>query len=145
MMSTRGIPRTRPLDLPLNPGTVTAFNTQGDTQPPLIENDQIDDLAVQIGDTVPGSTTTGGNAGLVAHSPDYTSTREDAFPPAVSEHGSPLPQQRVTPQSPIVTPKTEDETLVPGTVPTHTHTRQRVPTTEKHESTRECDRRQFQI
>ena len=129
--------RTRPLDLPLSPGTVTAFDTQGNTQPPWIDNDQIDDLAV------PGSTTTGGNAGLVAHSLDYTNNSEDAFPPAVREHGSPLPQQRVTPQSPIVTPKTDDETLVPGTVPTHTHTRQRVPTMEKHESTRECDRRQL--
>jgi hypothetical protein len=131
--------RTRPLALPL---TITAFDTQGDTQPPPVDNVQIVDVAVQTSDTVPGSTTEGDNAGLAAGNLDYTSTSEDTFPPAVREHGNPLPQLRVIPPSPIVTPKTEDETLVPGTVPTHTHARQRLPTTDKHECMRECDRRQ---
>ena len=133
--------RTRPLGLPLSPGTITAFDTQGDTQPPPVDNVHIVDVAVQTSDPFPGSTTEGENAGLAAGN-HYTSTSEDTFPPAVREHGNPLPQVRVTPPSPIVTPKTEDETLVPGTVPIHTHARQRLPTTDKHECMRECDRRQ---
>ena len=44
---------------------------------------------------------------------------DDTFPTATEELGTITPGERVTPASPIVTPQSGDETLVPGTLTTH--------------------------
>jgi hypothetical protein len=40
---------------------------------------------------------------------------DDTFPGSVEERSNPTPDERVAPPNPIVTPRTEDEMLVPGT------------------------------
>lgn len=55
-------------------------------------------------------------APLVTNPTSHGGSNEDMFPAAIEELSNQTPDERVTPPSSIVTPTTDDETLVPGTV-----------------------------
>lgn len=50
----------------------------------------------------------------VAPATSHSSTSEGTFTVAVQEQGSPKPESQVTPQTPVITPKSDNEELVPG-------------------------------
>lgn len=107
-VATRGMPvqalRTRPSHLPF---ISVAVNTgsASDTEPSIFQEEI---------HTHQSSTSDTEAAPPATHSLDNTSTSVETFPPAVEEQGSHIPAIRVTPPTPIVTPKSDDEELVPG-------------------------------
>lgn len=124
-VATREMPvegmRTRPNILSFFLGTVHQ-GTVSDTEPfPFPEEILTHQSSSSDAEAAPPS----------AHN---TSTSVDTFPPAVEERGSHIPDIRVTPPTPIVTPKSDDEELVPGRE--LAHGMQRLSTKEKSELSR---------
>lgn len=138
---TRGTPvlarRTRPHRL-------ISSDTPNQDHASVTEHHQPD--AVQVVHVQSSSSDTD-NVSQVAHSLDNTSAGDETFPPAVQEHGSPIPEMRVSPSSPIVTPKSDDENLVHGIVLAHParqklQTKDNCGTTNTITCTTECDSKQ---
>lgn len=106
----RGVPghvtRTRPRRL--------SFSPSANGNPHTLEVDQMW-AGPQPSDIILNSASEADSSTLHT-APDTISISEEVFPLAADELGSDKPEERVTPESPIVTPKSDNETLVPGTL-----------------------------
>lgn len=127
VVATRGMPaeglRARPNILPFIPVPVHQ-GIVSDTEPSIF---------LEEAHTHQSSSSDAEAAPAAAHSLDNTSTSVDTFPPGIEERGSHIPDIRVTPPTPIVTPKSDDEELVPGRELAHRG--QRLSTKEKSGAT----------
>ena len=100
--------RTRPQSLTLSPNSDPHLQAE-DLLPQWASPHTSDTLS--LSESEPDSSALAAVSAL-----DSASISEEVFPLAADELGSLKPGERVTPQSPIVTPKSGDETLVPGTL-----------------------------
>lgn len=120
--TTRDVPitRTRPRNLSLSSAIAdTSDISTGSISDPtqhtlILYAEQM--TSVNHTDSVTHMSPISHPAPLVTNPTSHGGSNEDMFPAAIEELSNQTPDERVTPPSSIVTPTTDDETLVPGTV-----------------------------